>query len=705
MSKRKEIVDLTLEDDDEEPEPKRNRPDSAAVVDLTADDEQVAKQLQAEYDREYTSTPWQGQSILARSGVASLASNESRLKSFGQALKNERCCNPLCSKHLVADAGDALNIFKKWINTDGRKNGHADKLMAGKADNVSFSTISSVVRCPRRVCYASTCIGCGFGGRSPSVTCKAEVEGVGALQWCCDYGRLCLVWMLLCGYDRRQLNLESRGSPSSSKVATMPGHMKEMMQGPMKEMMPAPMKEMKQGPMKSGIGYGSRGKHNHSSLQEKIDPDDELTRRILDCLIPLLPSWTNRESTMFDDNPPQLLTTMLVQSRLLHRVAALLRNDSLEDATRRAAVYQSVLRFVATLAGHPATAEATVHQERPEVGKNYDLLTSTFSVENVEDKSKERESNQSIASCLANFNRQSKLMIARFKENPDNFQDAKDMLNLCHQISDLSDFLLANSTQHPTSNTEPTSQSKDSWQSALAMIELPEADLLTQYKFKGEAANIACPVPGRMKALHLEIGRLMTSLPSGIFVRHAASRPDIMKILIIGPEGTPYENGLFEFDLFCPAAYPKAPPKMDFKTTGNGRICFNPNLYADGKVCLSLLGTWEGEPWTADRSTILQVLLSIQAMIFCERPWFNEPGRERVEDHGQSDNYNRTCRANTVEHAMVYWLEGNEGIWGDVVMQHFASKKEELLSLVQKWGVQVHLLGRLKQALKAVGGD
>ena len=38
---------------------------------------------------------------------------------------------------------------------------------------------------------------------------------------------------------------------------------------------------------------------------------------------------------------------------------------------------------------------------------------------------------------------------------------------------------------------------------------------------------------------------------------------------------------------------------------------FNPNLYADGKVCLSLLGTWHGgdssEKWNPLQSNLLQV--------------------------------------------------------------------------------------------------
>lgn len=55
------------------------------------------------------------------------------------------------------------------------------------------------------------------------------------------------------------------------------------------------------------------------------------------------------------------------------------------------------------------------------------------------------------------------------------------------------------------------------------------------------------------------------------------------RILIIGPEDTPYENGLFEFDLFCPAEYPRVPPKVWFKGTYGGIVDTNPNLHADGK--------------------------------------------------------------------------------------------------------------------------
>ena len=64
--------------------------------------------------------------------------------------------------------------------------------------------------------------------------------------------------------------------------------------------------------------------------------------------------------------------------------------------------------------------------------------------------------------------------------------------------------------------------------------------------------------------------------------------------MIAGPEGTPYAGGLFEFNCFMSLEYPHKPLLMHLRTTGGGSVRFNPNLYNNGKVCLSLLGTWHG---------------------------------------------------------------------------------------------------------------
>ncbi len=79
------------------------------------------------------------------------------------------------------------------------------------------------------------------------------------------------------------------------------------------------------------------------------------------------------------------------------------------------------------------------------------------------------------------------------------------------------------------------------------------------------------------------------------------------------------------FDLLVGAQYPAGPPRCLISTTGGGKVRFNPNLYAEGKVCLSLLGTFSGPGWEPGRSTILQLLLSIQALVFNSWPYENEP--------------------------------------------------------------------------------
>ena len=69
---------------------------------------------------------------------------------------------------------------------------------------------------------------------------------------------------------------------------------------------------------------------------------------------------------------------------------------------------------------------------------------------------------------------------------------------------------------------------------------------------------------------------------------------DIVKAAIIGTSNTPYSGGLYIFDVYFTDDYPNNPPKMYLATTGSSKIRFNPNLYSNGFVCLSLLGTWKG---------------------------------------------------------------------------------------------------------------
>jgi len=61
-----------------------------------------------------------------------------------------------------------------------------------------------------------------------------------------------------------------------------------------------------------------------------------------------------------------------------------------------------------------------------------------------------------------------------------------------------------------------------------------------------------------------------------------------------------------------PEDYPSSAPHIVFLTTNGGKTRFNPNLYSDGKVCLSILGTWRGESgeqWSSVQNCQVSVFL------------------------------------------------------------------------------------------------
>jgi len=115
----------------------------------------------------------------------------------------------------------------------------------------------------------------------------------------------------------------------------------------------------------------------------------------------------------------------------------------------------------------------------------------------------------------------------------------------------------------------------------------------------------------------------------GIFHHFDDANSHKASACIVGPCGTPYEKGFYLFDFTFPNSYPALPPRARF-LSGDGRVRFNPNLYVDGKVCLSILGTWQGPGWTP-LSTFRTTLVSIQSLL-CAHPLQNEPGHE--EDIG-----------------------------------------------------------------------
>eukprot|EP01117_Protostelium_nocturnum_P002171 TRINITY_DN1280_c0_g1_i4.p1 TRINITY_DN1280_c0_g1~~TRINITY_DN1280_c0_g1_i4.p1 ORF type:complete len:882 (-),score=332.81 TRINITY_DN1280_c0_g1_i4:226-2871(-) len=154
--------------------------------------------------------------------------------------------------------------------------------------------------------------------------------------------------------------------------------------------------------------------------------------------------------------------------------------------------------------------------------------------------------------------------------------------------------------------------------------------------------------------------------------------------LIVGPPDTPYQDGFFHFDMVFPSDYPWKSPAVQLVTTDNGAVRFNPNLYACGKVCLSILGTWQGPKWTQIQ-TMNSVLLSIQSLM-CPSPYHNEPGYEQERASGESQAYNDVITHETLRVAVCGMMENPtcEEKFIEAMNDHFLKSYDRYLAVCQQ---------------------
>ena len=88
-------------------------------------------------------------------------------------------------------------------------------------------------------------------------------------------------------------------------------------------------------------------------------------------------------------------------------------------------------------------------------------------------------------------------------------------------------------------------------------------------------------------------------------------------ILLLGPSDTIFEGGIFRCQIEFPKEYPNKPPSFKFVDK-----LYHPNIYPDGKVCISILHEGEdqygyehiSERWNPSHS-VNSILMSILSML------------------------------------------------------------------------------------------
>ena len=170
----------------------------------------------------------------------------------------------------------------------------------------------------------------------------------------------------------------------------------------------------------------------------------------------------------------------------------------------------------------------------------------------------------------------------------------------------------------------------------------------------------------------------------GIYYMHDEEHFLTGRALFIGPPDTPYHGGYYYFEFKYPHDYPHRPPKVIYHTN-DGHTRMNPNLYRNGKVCLSILNTWQGDQWSGCQ-TISSTLLSILGSVFTNAPLLNEPGISR--SHKDYQKYQDIITYQNYNIAMCNVLKSKTiskcfRCFNDIARDHFLKNYEDIKKRVE----------------------
>ncbi|XP_037827973.1 baculoviral IAP repeat-containing protein 6 isoform X2 [Lucilia sericata] len=415
------------------------------------------------------------------------------------------------------------------------------------------------------------------------------------------------------------------------------------------------------------------------------------------------------------DELPSEFSSLLKQSCLIPALSSYLRNDSVLDITRHIPLYRAILQLLRAISlSHELVSLLQPQNSGGSSPSIAELLSNMRTC--VDTYAKRLKLNKK-----SNIKGQTQQVTVNLDDGDDEglallIPDIQETTVLVQKTTKRTDQQLQNQLSLTNdgginSDIERIPQSKsieERYLEVMKKLQFDTFDMIVEAENNGYRFVVSHHFekmvrmagdryhPSRVKRLAQEAVTLSTSLPlsysSSVFVRCDTDRLDVMKVLITGPADTPYANGCFEFDVFFPPDYPNLPMLINLETTGRHSVRFNPNLYNDGKVCLSVLNTWHGRPeekWNAQTSSFLQVLVSIQSLILVPEPYFNEPGFERSRGTPSGTHSSREYNSNIyqacVRWAMLEQIRNPSPCFKDVIHTHFWLKRNEICAQIENW--------------------
>jgi ubiquitin-conjugating enzyme E2 Z len=155
---------------------------------------------------------------------------------------------------------------------------------------------------------------------------------------------------------------------------------------------------------------------------------------------------------------------------------------------------------------------------------------------------------------------------------------------------------------------------------------------------------------------------------------------------IVAPKDSLYCYKLVKLRFNFPYNYPQVPPKVGFVQYNGERL--HPNLYKEGKVCLSILGTWDGPGWAMGMNT-QSILTSIWSLLDNE-PYKHEPRQNN------NPAFNAYVQYHSWRWMLLDYLDREQDPAAKTFLeQHFAKHGTEMVAELERQKAQWPRGGKL----------
>mmetsp|Transcript_35828 Transcript_35828/g.77788 ORF Transcript_35828/g.77788 Transcript_35828/m.77788 type:complete len:533 (+) Transcript_35828:265-1863(+) len=376
---------------------------------------------------------------------------------------------------------------------------------------------------------------------------------------------------------------------------------------------PQPAVSTKTSTLKAGVGYETgRYTHDSSVLKQEILSAVKKQQELDDGCIPLMKRLLQFLND-YEGSEGVVLLTFKMSPGFNRFLFSLLKNDSLLEWGKRRAVYDTALDMLSTFCESQFYACFLLHNLLEGDGSPDDGTSNCQTLLEILDVKSEimkRSQETVLAGASASTSTECDLardtieicekVIATYAKVNEAIKNGREVGTIVNPSLELAGRCMVEASDSEGDDKPPPTEAEEiaTYLKVMKKHRLEHVALIkavntgkTDHKYVSsvtrKATSASSVKPRRMLRIASEIAGLSADLPvewaSGIFVRVDEDRPDLLKACIMAPEGTPYENGCFEFDIFLPLTYPENPPQVHLVTTDKNAVRFNPNLYNNGK--------------------------------------------------------------------------------------------------------------------------